>query len=211
MPATSCTPRTGVSVAFLVHATVSGTWAPRLPAIKQSLELSDGELATALVGLALGLLAGTRLAGAPVDRYGSRSVMRVGFPALGAVLVLPAIAGGAVTLFGALLALGVLSGLLDVAMNAQGIEVERRLERPVLPAYTASGASGSCAAERCSRAPRGPRAGWGDRLLRPARSRPRARSCRSRSAPQRSSIPPLRAGSSAASRPRATSARSRAR
>jgi hypothetical protein len=58
--------------------------------------------------------------------------MRVGFPALGAVLVLPAIAGGAVTLFGALLALGVLSGLLAVAMNAQGIEVERRLERPVL-------------------------------------------------------------------------------
>lgn len=211
MPATSCTPRTGVSVAFLDHAAVSGTWAPRLPAIKQSLELSDGELGTALVGLALGLLAGTRLAGAPVDRYGSRSVMRVGFPALGAVLVLPAIAGGAVTLFGALLALGVLSGLLDVAMNAQGIEVERRLERPVLSGLhglwsvglVRGGALLAGASRSTSRLRRSPPS--------PCSEPASARSCRSRSAPQRSSIPPLRAGSSAASRPRATSARSRAR
>jgi MFS family permease len=124
--------RVGVAAAFLIHATVSGTWAPRLPAIKDSLELSDGELGTALVGLALGLLAGTRLAGVPVDRIGSRPLMRVGFLLLCATLVLPALAGGLVTLFLALFALGLASGMLDVAMNAQGIEVERHLERPLL-------------------------------------------------------------------------------
>ena len=82
-------PRVAVSAAFLIHATVSGTWAPRLPAIKESLELSDGELGTALVGLAIGLLIGTRVAGAPVDRFGSRPVMRAGFPLLAATLLLP--------------------------------------------------------------------------------------------------------------------------
>ena len=51
-------PRAAVSAAFLIHSTVSGTWAPRLPAIKESLGLSDGELGTALVGLAIGLLVG---------------------------------------------------------------------------------------------------------------------------------------------------------
>jgi MFS family permease len=121
-----------VSAAFLMHSAVSGTWAPRLPAIKEELELSDGELGTALVGLALGLLAGTRVAGAPVDRFGSRPVMRAGFPLLCATLMLPAIADGAPTLFLALFALGLLSGLLDVAMNAQGIEVERSIGRPLL-------------------------------------------------------------------------------
>jgi MFS family permease len=109
-------PRVAVSAAFLIHATVSGTWAPRLPAIKESLELSDGELGTALVGLAIGLLIGTRVAGAPVDRFGSRPVMRAGFPLLAASLLLP----------------GLASGALDVAMNAQGIEVERYLRRPIL-------------------------------------------------------------------------------
>jgi MFS family permease len=125
-------PRAAVSAAFLIHSTVSGTWAPRLPAIKESLGLSDGELGTALVGLAIGLLVGTRLAGAPVDRFGSRPVMRVGFPLLAATLVLPGLADSIAALFLALFVLGLASGALDVAMNAQGIEVERQLGRPIL-------------------------------------------------------------------------------
>jgi MFS family permease len=125
-------PRAAVAAAFLIHSTVSGTWAPRLPAIKESLGLSDGELGTALVGLAIGLVAGTRVAGAPIDRFGSRPVMRAGFPLLAATLLLPGLAGSAPTLFLSLLVLGVVSGALDVAMNAQGIEVERRLGRPIL-------------------------------------------------------------------------------
>jgi len=125
-------PRAAVSAAFLIHSTVSGTWAPRLPAIKESLELSDGELGTALVGLAIGLLVGTRLAGAPVDRFGSRPVMRAGFPLLAATLVLPGLANSIVSLFLSLLVVGLVSGALDVAMNAQGIEVERQLGRPIL-------------------------------------------------------------------------------
>ena len=125
-------PRAAVSAAFLIHATVSGTWAPRLPAIKESLGLSDGELGTALVGLAIGLLVGTRLAGAPVYRFGSRPVMRVGFPLLAATLLLPGLADSLVTLLLSLFVLGLASGALDVAMNAQGIEVERHLGRPIL-------------------------------------------------------------------------------
>src|SRR5919109_4009825 len=125
-------PRAAVAAAFLIHSTVSGTWAPRLPAIKQSLGLSDGELGTALVGLAIGLVVGTRVAGAPIDRFGSRPVMRAGFPLLAATLLLPGLAESGITLFASLLVLGIASGALDVAMNAQGIEVERHLGRPIL-------------------------------------------------------------------------------
>jgi MFS family permease len=125
-------PRTAVAAAFVIHSAVSGTWAPRLPAIKESLGLSDGELGTALVGLAIGLVVGTRVAGAPIDRWGSRPFMRAGFPVLAATLLLPGLADSGLTLFGALLILGIASGALDVAMNAQGIEVERTLGKPIL-------------------------------------------------------------------------------
>src|SRR5215212_7121995 len=128
----SRSPRTAVAAAFLIHSTVSGTWAPRLPAIKESLGLSDGELGTALVGLAIGLVVGTRVAGAPIDRFGSRPVMRAGFPLLAATLMLPGLANSGPTLFASLLVLGFASGALDVAMNAQGIEVERTLRKPIL-------------------------------------------------------------------------------
>src|SRR6185295_3430908 len=107
-------------------------WAPRLPAIKESLGLSDGELGTALVGLAIGLVIGTRVAGAPIDRFGSRPFMRAGFPLLAGTLLLPGLANSGLTLFASLLILGVASGALDVAMNAQGIEVERTLRKPIL-------------------------------------------------------------------------------
>src|ERR671912_2702308 len=119
-------PRVAASAAFLIHSTVSGTWAPRLPAIKESLELSDGELGTALVGLAIGLVVGTRLAGVPVDRFGSRPMMRAGFPLLAGTLLLPGLADSGATLFAALLVLGIASGAPGGAMNPQGIEVERR-------------------------------------------------------------------------------------
>ena len=69
-----------LSAAFLVHAVVSGVWGPRLPAIKADLGLDDGELGTALAGVAVGLLVGTRLAGAAVDRLGSRALIRLGLP-----------------------------------------------------------------------------------------------------------------------------------
>ena len=128
----SGSPRAAVAAAFLIHSTVSGTWAPRLPAIKESLGLSDGELGTALVGLAIGLVIGTRVAGTPIDRFGSRPFTRAGFPLLAASLLLPGLAGSGLTLFLALLALGIASGSLDVAMNAQGIEVERTLRKPIL-------------------------------------------------------------------------------
>jgi MFS family permease len=58
--------------------------------------------------------------------------MRVGFPLLAATLVLPGLANSLVALFLSLFVLGLASGALDVAMNAQGIEVERMLGRPIL-------------------------------------------------------------------------------
>jgi MFS family permease len=58
--------------------------------------------------------------------------MRAGFPLLAATLLLPALANSGLTLFASLLVLGIASGALDVAMNAQGIEVERTLSKPIL-------------------------------------------------------------------------------
>jgi MFS family permease len=124
--------RVSVSAAFVLHAGVSGTWAPRVPALKEQSDLTDGELGLALVGMAAGLLVGTRLAGRPVDRYGPRPLLRIGVPLLSAALLLPALARSLPALAAGFLVLGFVSGLLDVAMNAEGVGVERRLGRPIL-------------------------------------------------------------------------------
>ena len=124
--------RRSVAATFLVHAAVSGTLAPRIPAIKANLGLSDGRLGIALTGFAVGLFVGTRLAAWLIDRVGSRAVIRVALPALCAALVGPALADGLVTLLAALAVLGVVLGLHDVAMNAQAVVVERGYRRPIM-------------------------------------------------------------------------------
>ena len=120
------------SITFVLHAAVAGTWAPRVPALKAQTGITNGELGLALFVMAAGLLAGTRSASSMVDRYGSRPVLRVGIPLLCAALMAPALAHSLLALSGGFVALGCAAGLLDVAMNAQGVAVERRFGRPIL-------------------------------------------------------------------------------
>jgi MFS family permease len=124
--------RLSVAGVFLVHAAVAGTLAPRIPAIKAHLDLTDGALGAALTGFAAGLFAGTRAAAWLVDRFGSRRVVRAGLPLLAASLVGPGLASSLAGLTASLVVLGLAAGLLDVAMNAQAVEVERGYARPIM-------------------------------------------------------------------------------
>ena len=125
-------PRRSTAAVFLVQAAIGGTLAPRIPAIKSELGLGDGQLGIALTGFAAGLFAGTRIAAWLVDRYGSRRVVQVGLPLLAVGLAGPALAGGLATLTIALVPFGILAGLVDVAMNAQAVQVERAARRPIM-------------------------------------------------------------------------------
>lgn len=58
--------------------------------------------------------------------------MRYGAPLLAATLVGPALAHGLIALIVSLVALGIVSGLLDVANNANAVVVERGYDRPVM-------------------------------------------------------------------------------
>jgi MFS family permease len=125
-------PRQSVAAVFFVHAAISGTLAPRIPAIKANLGLGNGELGAALTAFAVALFAGTRVAARLVDRFGSRRVIRVGLPLFAFSLLGPGLAGDLATLAGALVPLGIAAGLLDVTMNAQAVEVERGYGRPIM-------------------------------------------------------------------------------
>jgi MFS family permease len=119
-------------VTFGLHALVSGTLGPRLPALQDRTGVATSELGIALVGFAVGLFLGTRVAG-PAGRWlGERRLIRIGVPCLAASLLGPALAGDLVALTAALVLLGVISGLLDVAMNGAAVHVEREVGRPIL-------------------------------------------------------------------------------
>lgn len=117
-------PRLAVTAVFFLNGAVFSSWYARLPEIQGELGLGTGELGLALLGAPAGLLIAQPLAGALSARRGSRAVVGVAPLYLGAV-VLPAIAADGPTLFLAVLATGAANGALDIAMNVQGIAVER--------------------------------------------------------------------------------------
>lgn len=124
--------RFSVAATFAIHGFVSGSWATRIPAIKDNLALGEGELGIALTGLAAGLFLGTRLTGRPVGRDGTRLPIRVVLPLLCLSLFGPAIATDLVTLTIAFAFVGLWSGFLDVVMNLNAVVVERDYRRPIM-------------------------------------------------------------------------------
>ena len=124
--------RVGVAVTFLINGALFATWAARVPVIKQHLGLGDGQLAAALMALNAGAVAGLQLGGVLVPRLGSRAALRLALPAYAVALLGPGLAVNLVTLSAGLFALATANSVVDVAMNAHGVVVERRYGRPIL-------------------------------------------------------------------------------
>ncbi|MGH2636383.1 MAG: MFS transporter [Actinomycetota bacterium] len=124
--------RVAVTATFAMHAVMAGTLGPWIPRLKADNGLDAAGLGLALTGYAVGLVAGTRLAGPALARTGGRRVVRAGIPALGAGLALLPVANGLGQLAAIFVGFGLASGLLDVAMNTEAVAVERRFGRRVM-------------------------------------------------------------------------------
>jgi MFS family permease len=127
--------RAAVLMAFFVLGATFANWVPRIPAVKADLGLRDGELGLALLGLALGVVAALPVAARLLARNGSRQLTRVAIVAQCLALPLPALAWDLPSLAAALFLFGVTGGLLDPAMNAHAVEVERRYGRPLMSSF----------------------------------------------------------------------------
>ena len=140
MAATSAAPtdtelrsaRAATARAFFLTGAVFATWAARLPALTGRLALSPGEASAALVGVGAGALAGLASAGRVVSARGSAKSLRLGFAAYPTALVATALSPSLAWLVAAMLVMGTANSLIDVALNVQGVELERRCACPLL-------------------------------------------------------------------------------
>jgi len=120
---------------FFVLGAATATWSSRLPAIKESLHLSDGRLGLALFAVPAGSVLTLMMSGRIVDRFGAARVERIAGLLVAAALV--AIGLGPqtrnlVVLVAALAWFGVVAGLLDVAMNTSAARLEVAYGRPIM-------------------------------------------------------------------------------
>lgn len=122
----------GAVAYFLLTGVIFATWASRVPAIKGGLDLSDGQFAIALLGLEAGAVLGLQLGGLIVPRVGSRRALTTSLAVFVCVLLGPAFAPSLLLLAASLFAFAALNSVVDVAMNTQGLALQRLMGRPVL-------------------------------------------------------------------------------
>jgi MFS family permease len=137
--------RAAVTVVFVVHGAVFGTWAARIPAVRADLGLTDGQLGLALLALALGTFVGLPLAAWTVERGGSRATAARGIVVFAALLPLAPLAPSLALLAAVLFCFGAASAAADVAMNAHGLAVEGRYPRPIFASLHAGWSFGGLA------------------------------------------------------------------
>ncbi|MFJ9417369.1 MFS transporter [Streptomyces sp. NPDC101227] len=124
--------RWALALVFLIHGSVTGNFATRVPWIQDHTALTPGQLGLALAFPAIGASLAMPLAGRISHRLGARTALRVLLALWTLALALPALSPGLYVLCPALLVYGATSGMADVAMNALGVETEDRLGRPIM-------------------------------------------------------------------------------
>jgi predicted MFS family arabinose efflux permease len=123
-----------LAVVFVCFGSVDGAWAARLPAIQARLDLDSGRLGIAIFAVSLSATAMLSVAGWLTSRHGSRGPVALGLVVCACGLSAAAFAPSLVLLVGSACVLGAGVGITDVAANAHGVTIERRLGRPVLSA-----------------------------------------------------------------------------
>ncbi|MEE2524437.1 MFS transporter [Pseudarthrobacter sp. J75] len=133
-------------IVFGANGLVFASWAARIPAVTETLQITSGQMGTLLLCTALGSLLALPTAGLVVARLGTANTVRAGgmlaaVAGLGIAgsLQFHSIPGTAVALF----FFGIAIGLWDVAQNIEGADVEHRLRRTIMPQFHAAFSGGA--------------------------------------------------------------------
>jgi MFS family permease len=133
-------------VVFGINGLVFASWAARIPAVTETLEITSGQMGTLLLCTAIGSLLALPTAGLVVGRIGTANTARFGgvLAALAGVgialsLSVASIPGTAVALF----FFGIAIGLWDVSQNIEGADVEHKLRRTIMPQFHAAFSGGA--------------------------------------------------------------------
>ena len=129
--------RAAVFALFASFGIVLSTWAVHLPALKQSVGMSNAVTGTVLLILGIGSLVGMQISGVAISRWGTERVAVMAGVALAVSIMVPlaatTIGQAAVGAF----VLGASAGCADVGMNAAAVDVERDYGRPIMAAFHA--------------------------------------------------------------------------
>lgn len=140
--------RNAVAVVFTASGFGFASLASRLPAIRDALDLTPSGLGFVLLAVSAGSVLALPSAGPVVHRIGPARAVLAGASVMTLGLLLAALAPEVLdasipAIVVGFFAVGAGNGVWDVAMNVEGADVERRLERAIMPRFHAAWSLGT--------------------------------------------------------------------
>jgi predicted MFS family arabinose efflux permease len=127
--------RVAVTTVFVVNGAVFASWIARVPALRDTFELSGTALGLLLLCVSVGSVAALPSSGSVVHVLGPARTVLLGsvLVSVGLAVAAVGIAAGVVALTAvSLVGVGAGTAVWDVAMNVEGADVERRVNRPIM-------------------------------------------------------------------------------
>lgn len=133
----SLSPRASINLLFYINGLVFASWASRLPDLQSKYLFDNHTLGLILLAHSIGAVIAMPGTGWLINRFGSQLMCRIScFVNVLFFLFLPAAIGFWSISF-IFFIMGVSAGVLDVSMNAQGVAVESRLNKPIMTFFHA--------------------------------------------------------------------------
>jgi MFS family permease len=129
--------RTAIYLCYAGEALVFATVMARVPQIQRSHRLGDAAINVLVALVPVLAIIGGLLAARLCGRWGSGPVLRYGQPVFFAAVVALGAAGGTAPLVAAVALFGLALGVLEAAMNAQAVAVERHAGRSLVNGFFA--------------------------------------------------------------------------
>ena len=141
--------RLSASLLFLMNGYITGSWATRIPDFLAQLQIGESTFGLLLLIFGVGSLVFIPCSGYWVNRYGSATLSKgMAIPLSFMPLLLIWVTNlwvGSVILF----TFGGVMGGMDVAMNANAVEVEKKLQRPIMSSCHACWSLGGLIGSLC--------------------------------------------------------------
>ncbi len=124
--------RWAVAAMFLANGFVMGAWAPQIPLLMPRHNVTESVLGLLILVLGIGAVSAMLFAGKLIARFGGRAVLSVFSLALIPVLPMVVFSPNLWVLALFMAVFGAMAGCMDVAMNAQAVEIERKLDQAIM-------------------------------------------------------------------------------
>jgi predicted MFS family arabinose efflux permease len=129
--------RVAVKIAFFLNGFIYANWVSRLPRIQEMYDADNGTIGVVLLSMSLGSVVAMPFTGWAIIKNGSRRITLISLFGYCAFVPLIPFMQSIVPLIGLYISMGILTGMLDVAMNAQAVMIERAYNKPIMTSFHA--------------------------------------------------------------------------